>query len=158
VQYNEITPANMDSFHFHGDTSAFPITAVIAVPLDSKAAALLQGKYLGADERVQVIEPIDIIDELLETVASVRSYVITAVIVVGISTLITTVLVFLLSLRLRRREILTMHRIGGSRKRIIGILAAEIVVTVSVGLCLAGILTALTAQFGAAIIQSIVMG
>jgi putative ABC transport system permease protein len=158
VQYNEITPDNMESFHFHGDTSAFPITAVIAVPRDAKASALLQGKYLGADERVQIVEPLDVIDELLATVVSVRSYVITAVIVVGVSTLITTVLVFLLSLRLRRREILTMHRIGGSRKQIAGILASEIVITVLIGLCLAGVLTALTARYGAAVIQSIVMG
>jgi putative ABC transport system permease protein len=158
VQYNEITSDNVDSFHFHGDTSAFPVTAVIAVPRDAKTSALLQGKYLGVDERVQIIRPLDVIDELLETVISVRSYVVTAVIIVGVSTLITTVLVFLLSLRLRRREILTMHRIGGSRKRIVGILVAEIVATVFIGLCLAGVLTALTARFGAAVIQSIIMG
>jgi len=158
VQYNEITSDNVDSFHFHGDTSAFPVTAVIAVPRDVKTSALLQGKYLGVDERVQIIRPLDVIDDLLETVISVRSYVVTAVIIVGVSTLITTVLVFLLSLRLRRREILTMHRIGGSRKRIVGILVAEIVATVFIGLCLAGVLTALTARFGAAVIQSIVMG
>ncbi len=157
VQYNEITPANVDSFHFHGNTSAFPITAVIAVPQDDKSSALLRGKYLGAGETVQIIRPLDIIDELLGTVVSIRSYVITAVIVVGLSTLVTTVLVFLLSLRLRRREIVTMHRIGGSRKRIAGILAAEIVITVLVGLCLAGVLTVLTSRFGATAIQSIVM-
>jgi putative ABC transport system permease protein len=158
VQYNEITPDNIDSFHFHGDPSAFPITAVIAVPRDAKASALLQGKYLGAEERVQIIRPVDIIDELLETVISVRSYVVMAVIVVGFSTLLTTVLVFMLSLRLRQREILTMHRIGGCRRRIAGILAAEIVVTAFIGSCLAGVLTAFTAIYGAAVIQSIVMG
>jgi len=32
VQYNEIAPDNIDSFHFHGDPSGFPLTAVIAVP------------------------------------------------------------------------------------------------------------------------------
>ena len=158
VQYNEITSDNVDSFHFHGDISAFPVTAVIAVPRDAKASALLQGKYLGAEERVQIIRPIDIIDELLETVISVRSYVVMAVIVVGFSTLLTTVLVFMLSLRLRQREILTMHRIGGCRRRIAGILAAEIVVTAFIGLCFAGGLTVLTVKYGAAVIQSIVMG
>ncbi|MBW1753992.1 MAG: ABC transporter permease, partial [Deltaproteobacteria bacterium] len=30
----EITNKNIDSFHFHGNTSAYPITAVIAVPHD----------------------------------------------------------------------------------------------------------------------------
>ncbi|UCG79726.1 MAG: hypothetical protein JSV60_07005, partial [Desulfobacterales bacterium] len=158
VQYNEITPNNIDSFHFHGDISAFPITAVIAVPPDRKASTLLQGKYLGAEEMVQIVRPLNIIDELLETVISVRSYVVMAVIIVGFSTLLTTVLVFMLSLRLRQREILTMHRIGGSRRRIFSILAAEIVVTAFTGLCLAGILTAITAKYGAVVIQSIVMG
>jgi len=158
VQYNEITPDNIDSFHFHGDVSGFPVTAVIAVPRDAKESALLQGKYLGAEERVQIIRPLDIIDELLETVISVRSYVVMAVIVVGFSTLLTTILVFMLSLRLRQREILTMHRIGGCRRRIFGILAAEIVVTAFIGMCLAGVLTTFTAKYGAAVIQSIVMG
>ena len=158
VQYNEITPDNIDAFHFHGDKSAFPITAVIAVPQDAKASALLQGKYLGAEERAQIIRPLDIIDELLETVISVHSYVVMAVIVVGFSTLLITVLVFMLSLRLRQREILTMHRIGGCRRRIFSILAAEIVVTAFIGVSLAGALTSLTAKYGDALILSIVMG
>ena len=158
VQYNEITPDNIDSFHFHGDPSGFPLTAVIAVPQDAKASALLQGKYLGAEESVQIIRPLDIIDELLDTVIAVRSYVVMAVIIVGFTTLLTTILVFMLSLRLRQREILTMHRIGGCSRRIAGILAAEIVVTACIGVCLAGLLTALTATYGAGFIQSIVMG
>ena len=55
TQYNEITPANADTFHFHGDPSTFPITAVIAFPRDEKNATLLQGKYLGRrGERVQM--------------------------------------------------------------------------------------------------------
>ena len=28
VQYNEITPDNIDSFHFHGDLSDYPVGAV----------------------------------------------------------------------------------------------------------------------------------
>jgi len=119
---------------------------------------LLQGKYLGAEESVQIIRPLDIIDELLDTVIAVRSYVVMAVIIVGFTTLLTTILVFMLSLRLRQREILTMHRIGGCSRRIAGILAAEIVVTACIGVCLAGLLTALTATYGAGFIQSIVMG
>ena len=59
---------------------------------------------------------------------------------------------------LRQREIVTMHKIGGCRRRIGAVLAAEIVVTVLIGACLAGILTTLTARFGAALMRSIVMG
>lgn len=50
LQYAEVTDENIDSFHFHGDTSAFPITAVIAVPPDRKSADLLRGRYQSAAE------------------------------------------------------------------------------------------------------------
>ncbi len=52
MQYNEITAQNVASFHFHGDPTSFPITAVIAVPKDEKSSTVLQGRYLGDQERV----------------------------------------------------------------------------------------------------------
>ena len=41
----EITPENVDSFHFHGDPDTFPLTALIARPQDDKAQALLLAGY-----------------------------------------------------------------------------------------------------------------
>ena len=96
-------------------------------------------------------------NELLETILAVQSYVVTAVIVVGFSTLSTAVLVFLLSLRLRRREIVTLHKIGGSRGRVLAVLASEIVAVLLIGLLCAGMLTALTAQYGAVVIRAMVL-
>ncbi len=126
LQYNEVTPDNIDSFHFHGDPNTFPITAVIAVPHDAKSSALLQGRYLGDDELVQIVRPIEVMDELLQTILTVQSFVVTAVVIVGLATLATATLVFMLSLRLRRREIETMVKIGGSRASIFAVLATEI--------------------------------
>ena len=97
-------------------------------------------------------------NELLETILTVQSYVVTAVILVGFSTLSTAVLVFLLSLRLRRREITTLHKIGGSRGRIVCILASEIAAVMLLGAALAGLLTALTTRYGSAVIRAILMG
>jgi putative ABC transport system permease protein len=157
VQYNEITADNADSFHFHGDVADFPVSAVIAFPHDRKSGTLLQGKYLGEDERVQVVTPRVVMDELLATILTVQSYVVAAVVVVGVSTLSTAVLVFLLSLRLRRREIVTLHKIGGSKRRVIAILASEIVLVISAGILLAGGLTLLTARYGACAINAILL-
>ena len=53
-------------------------------------------------------------DELLATVLTVRQYVLAAVLLVGLATLATIILVFVLSARLRRNEILTMTRIGAA--------------------------------------------
>ncbi len=147
VQYNEITSDNADAFHFHGDPSDFPITAVIAVPKDAKASTLLQGRYLNKDARVQMVRPVTIIEELLGTILTVQRYVTAAVVVIGIATLTTMGLVFMLSLQLRRREILTLVRIGGARSRIVSVLALEIAVVLVTGAALAAILSVLTSQY-----------
>jgi len=156
VQFNEITPQNIDRYHVHGDMTSYPLTAVIAIPRDAKSGALLQGRFLGAEEMAQIIDPRNVIDDLLGTVVSVRKFVIVGLLVVGIATFALAVLVFLLSVRLRRQEIRTMHRIGGARSRIAGILAVEIVSTVILGLCLAAVLTYLSVQFGSTLIESLV--
>jgi len=157
VQYNEITARNMDSFHFHGDLGVFPIQAVIAVPHDEKSSALLQGRYLGDEERVQVIRPLEVMTELLDTVLTVQTYVVTAVVIVGLATLATAILVIVLSLRLRRAEIATMNRIGGARTRVLAILTAEVVVVVGLGVLAAAGLTGLTAAYGSLIIKALIL-
>ncbi len=157
VQYNEITEENMESFHFHGNLSAFPITAVIAAPHDEKASALLQGRYLSDAERVQMVSPAHVMEELLDTVFAVESYIIAAVMVLGLSTLATTTLVFVLSLRLRRREILTMFKIGAARSAVAGIIVTEIAGVLVVALGLAALLTAATVHLAPDLIRAIVL-
>ena len=62
-------------------------------------------------------------------------------------------LVFLLSLRLRRREIETIVKIGGARSHVAAVLVAEIVVVLLASLVLAAILTGLTSAWGAEAIR-----
>ena len=157
VQYNEITEENMDSFHFHGDEAVFPLTAVIIVPNDDKASALLQGRYVSDEERVQIVRASSVMDELLATILTVQSYVVTAVVVIGLSTLATAALVFMLSVRLRRREILTMMKIGGARSTIVGVLASEIVIVLAIAFAAAAGLTAATAYYGSSIIRALIL-
>jgi putative ABC transport system permease protein len=157
VQYNEITSENLDSFHFHGEEKNLPITAVIVAPHNPKSATLVQGRYLSEDELVQIVEPVAVMDDLLATILTVQSYVVAAVVIVGLATLATAALVFMLSLRLRRREIQTMIKIGGSPASIFSILASEIVGVLVAGVVLAGALTFLTSRFGADIIRALIL-
>ncbi len=154
VQYNEITDENIDSFHFHGDLSGNPITAVIAVPPDHKASALLQGRFQSGEERVQITRPIEVMDELLDTILTLRTFVIAGAVILGLATLATAVLVFSLSLRLRRRERLTLFKIGGSRTSVAGVMASEIVAVLLVGAVMAGALTLLTERVGSVAIRA----
>ena len=132
-EFNEITPDTIESFHFHGDPAGFPVTAVLAFPHDAKSGTLLSGRYLGDDERAQIVRPSQVMDRLLDTVLTVQRYVTAAIFGVGLATLATMVLVFLLSLQVRRREIETMVRLGCSRFRLAAVLTAEVAGVLAAG-------------------------
>ena len=156
VQYNEITAENIESFHFHGDLDANPLTAVVALPDGAKSRALLLGRYQ-SDEVSQIVAPDAVMDELLETILTVREYVIAAVVIAGVATLATAALVFLLSLRLRRREIETMLKIGASRATVATLVASELAFVLASGALVAGALTLLTSRFGSAAIRALLL-
>jgi putative ABC transport system permease protein len=157
VEYNEITADNQASFHFHGDLDDHPVSAVIAVPTDERARVLLMGRYESPDERVQVLRPVRVMDELMATIFAVQGYVLLGVGVVGAATLATIVLVFVLSLRLRRQELETMHKLGAARGSVHGMLISEVVVVLALGLGLAAALTWATSQFGDALIRRLLL-
>jgi putative ABC transport system permease protein len=72
VNYNEITPENADSFHFHGDLGAYPVSAIVINPPDQKSGVLLLGRLAGQEGGVQVVRTEDVVEELLATVFRVR--------------------------------------------------------------------------------------
>jgi putative ABC transport system permease protein len=156
VQYTEITEENVDSFHFHGGVAENPITAVIAVPTDQKTSALLQGRYQAEDRTTQIVRASGVMDELLGTILTIQNFVVAGAVVVGLATLATTGLVFLLSLRLRRREIETLVKIGGSRGVVGSLMVSEIAGVLVASVVLAGGLTFLTAQFGSLVIRALI--
>jgi putative ABC transport system permease protein len=126
--YTEITEDNLDGFHFHGDTSIYPLTSVIAVPSDEKAGTLLRGRYLTRDNAEQVIQPAEVIDGLLQNIFRIRNVLDAVIALVGLATVMAILLVFTLSLRLRQREVQTIFKLG-CRKAMIGrMLLAEIVI------------------------------
>ena len=156
VQFNAITEDNIDSFHFHGDLSSYPITAVIVVPPDARSSALLQGRYQSDEELVQVAQPVTVMDELLETVLTIQRFVVAGAVIVGTATLASAALVFLLSLRLRRRERETLFKIGGSRLAVVSVMASEIVLVLAAGVAAASVLTFLTSRFGAVAVRALI--
>jgi putative ABC transport system permease protein len=157
VQYREITPDNLHDFHFHGDTADFPLSAVITVPTDAKAGVLLEGRFQDPAAPVRLVRPDGVMNELLATVLTVRQYVLAAVLLVALATLATIILVFVLSARLRRNEILTMTRIGAAPGTVIAILATEVIMVLATSLILAGLLTGMAATFGDEIFRMILV-
>lgn len=127
MQYTEITKSNLDSFHFHGDREAYPITAILVLPDDDKSAALLRGRYLES-EQFQIVKPGKVVDGLMENIFQIKNVIDAVIVIVGFATVMAMILVFILSLRLRQAEINTIFKLGCSRLTVARLLISEIVI------------------------------
>jgi putative ABC transport system permease protein len=130
--YTEITEENIKSFHFHGNLTAYPITAVIAVPYNEKSGTILRGRYFSKDETHQIVKPGEVIAGLLQNIFRIKNVLDAVIAVVALATILALVLVFVLSFRLRQREINTIFKLGCSRMTIVRLLAAEIFIIISI--------------------------
>lgn len=156
VQYNEITEANVDTFHFHGDSSGYPVSAVIAVPHDDKAGILLRGRFVDDPAR-QLLRPAQVIDSLNAQIFRFERILRIIVWIVGLATAIMFVLVMVLSWRLRADELRTMARLGCSRWKAAQIMSAEILLMIGAGVLLAAVFGVAMAQFGEPLLQSLIL-
>ncbi len=152
-QYTEITPDNISAFHFHGSDASFPLTSIIAVPPDQKNATLLRGRFQD-DELLQLVVPGSVLDDLLETVFAVQSYVILGLTILSLATISVITLVFLLSQQLRKGEFHTLMRIGASRGYVSMLIASEIGFVFLVSSLLAVALTLVTRHYAMQILQT----
>jgi putative ABC transport system permease protein len=139
LHYMEITEKNIGDFHFHGDLSGYPVSAVVAVPHDAKSGTILRGRYLEREERYQIVRPEEVVDSLLQNIFRIKNVLDAVILLVGFATLLAVVLVFALSLRLRQRELQTIFKIGCRRMTIVRLLGAEVFIIAALSglLCLA---------------------
>jgi putative ABC transport system permease protein len=147
LQYNEITDENLGDFHFHGDTGDFPISAVIAVPVSRKGATLLRGRYQAPGLAAQILRPVGVIRDLTATIFRIEAILHWIFVLVAAATLMLVALVVMLSLRLRRREVQTMYKLGCSRLKTAELLAGELaIIGATAVVCTAG-LTVVTTRY-----------
>jgi putative ABC transport system permease protein len=156
-QFNEITSDNLDSFHFHGDNADNPVSAIIPVPHNEKSAALLLGQYLEERDDVLIVRSRQIITELLDTVFTVRDYIVVGIGLIAVATSFVALLVFYLSLRLRKGERYTLARIGASGFQIQVLMATEIITVLVLSATLSFCLMLVTRQYGIILMQQLLL-
>lgn len=128
VEYQRVTDDNIDSFHTHAEPAALPVSAVVLLPATAKAATLTKSHWNASKLGVQVVVPSEVVDDLMAFVFQIKRLVDGLAIVLGACTVIMTVVVILLSLRLRRRELETLHKIGCGRRAVAWLCGLEIAV------------------------------
>jgi len=136
-----------NQFHFHGEQKTFPVTSAIVGPNDHKALSILLGRYEKKPKGLQLIQPKKSIQMLFDTIFRVKKIFYSIIVTVSLSTLLTILLAFILSIKLREKEINTIYRMGCSRGAITGFIAAEIIIIVLASMLLSSGLVLLTQQF-----------
>lgn len=136
LPFLEITPENIDSFHFHGNTEEFPITSIIAVADSVKNETLLQGRIDAGSPSIQFAQPGNVIRDLMALVFRVKQVLDANAFLVAISTGLLLGLVVMLSVRLRKREMETMFKLGCSRGTIVMLQVAEMGIIFSMSILL----------------------
>jgi putative ABC transport system permease protein len=155
--YNTITGENMDSFHFHGDMAKYPLSSLIFIPNDHKSGTLFRGRFASGDFEEQVIVPIEVVENLLQSIFRIRKVFDTVFVLVGIAMLLILSLIVTLSIRLRKNEIFTMFTIGSGRMKVFEIITFELCILAVGSLLLAFGLYSLTGIFVDAFIYQVII-
>ncbi len=145
IEYNEVTAATLDSYHAHADPSTLPLTSILVWPRDDKAGTILKGD-VNISPDYQMVDPEEVIADLMAVVFRVKSIFDNLSMVLGGSTVLLIALVVLLSIRIRQREILTLHRIGCSRFAVTFLYANELGMIVGVSVLISAGATLVLSQ------------
>lgn len=136
VEYAEVTPDNIDSFHTHAPPDELPLSAIIALPTDAKAATLIKARY-NVSTTHRMLVPLDVVTELMGLVFKIKRFFDANFALISISTGLFLTLVILLSLRLRKREMETMNKLGCSRRTIFWLQTAELAIILAISILVA---------------------
>ncbi len=140
--FNSISAENAESFHFHGDLDSFPVSAALVFPRDAREEALLLAER--EEERVVLVEPDKVIERLLDTLFRIRDILAWVLALALTVTSLTVLFILALTVRMRRRESLTLHKIGGSASLTLILTGIELLVLFCLSLVASSLLLGAT--------------
>lgn len=151
--FSEVTDANIGGFHFHGDMKSYPLSAVLVLPRDTKAQAILLGRYQDKPEGLQLIQPAQEMDGLLSMLFQAEQLAIVLLSLLGIAVLLIASLVFALSFRMRRQEFRTLENLGIARRTLIMVKAFEVIMVLALASMVVLVTMMMVAQWGVSLVR-----
>ncbi len=155
--YQEITPENIASFHFHMEPDELPLSSILVRPDSQKGEALIKGEFISRNDSCQVIAPDEVINELIGSIFQIKKFLDIILFMVMFSTLLLITLIMLLTMKLRAEEMKTMFRLGCSRGTVFRLLLAEVVLIFGAALLLSGVIAGVTLYTSADTFYSFLM-
>lgn len=137
-ELNEITPENASTFHMHGDEGEMPLSAVLLFPRDEKAGTIAKAR-INASPTLQMLVPASVINDLMGFVLRIKSFLDAVSIALASCVALMTILVLLLTMRLRASEMRTLNRIGCGRLTVLWLYAGELALIALASLILASV-------------------
>ncbi len=148
LQFNRITPENIDSFHFHGDPDDYPVSSIVVSPYDDRSATILRGRYLDPENPLQMVVPSEVIGDLVARIFRIKTLLDAVTVIVSAAALAAVALAVFLSYRLRAPEMRTAFKIGAGRGTILRLLGAETALILSASAVLAALCVILVQSRG----------
>ena len=140
VKFEQITPANIQSFHLHGDPETLPVSSVIVLPKDGKSATILKGRY-GVAKNAQIVVPTTALAEIMDLVVRVKRVFDANSALVVIAALLFLALIIVLLLKIRQREFETLFKIGCDRLTVLWLQVGEVALVLGFSLIVLAVLT-----------------
>ncbi|WP_425046018.1 ABC transporter permease [Primorskyibacter sp. S87] len=137
--FTEVTDENRERFHYHGEESDLPISAILVFPRSDKAAALLKGRVVDQAETRQIVQVDEVVEQLLTRVFQMKTVLQNVVAAMAVAALLALLLVIVLSVRMRQREFEIANQIGAPRRHAVWLVAVELVLVLFVALILTGL-------------------
>ncbi|MEM6259001.1 MAG: ABC transporter permease [Planctomycetota bacterium] len=126
----EITPENVDTFHFHGDESKLPCSAILVLPSGHKDRTLITARYNNTI-RYQALRPAEVMDELMGLVLRIKRLFDANTAMIGFAVVLLIALVVTLSMKLREAERETLHKLGCGRWLIVQTQVVELAIVLA---------------------------
>jgi putative ABC transport system permease protein len=126
----------------------FPLSAILAQPQDALSREELAAWLTAQGEKVQVVCPHLVLQDVLSSLLQVPHRRAQLVLVSVEATGTIAVLLLLLTLNVRRRELITLYRIGAGRRRLAMVVLTELVGVLGVGMVGACALLGITLVIG----------
>lgn len=126
-EYQEITPKNIDSFHFHYSPESLPLSSIIFIPKSKKYKIITSGIY-SASNNLQLLNSETVVKEIINTILKIKYFLDVNMLSICLIIIVFITLIIMLSIRIRKKEYELLTKIGCSRSTILWMNFFELII------------------------------